>query len=385
MFFSGLLFGFLTVVSAATRPNLSAKALYLGNGSINITEYYHPPRVLHEDMLKGRKTLTFRKQWATSEISSSYSTSLWKKAILHCTRGWIRRSVYFLAHFQAPLLQEGMDSEANLYVYFIFSYDPLIEFEWGSQNISTSPRFEHVKTNCEDPLEHEAVFKVTCRPGTVFPLRFTVLNVQQDKLYDMRWTLSLDLKCHKPLSYQLVKMFPAGELMSDTRYSKGLPPIVEATSGPFDVLPLSSSMPGSAIFKFASHFNSTGEYLLEGYSKPVHALNTFVLSAKTDIYAQIALASLLKGQQYPLHTFFARKGMASEATVKMDTTKLYRVSITGILVDPAFSGFTLQVSALENAMGASYVELLVPDYQEEVLHWEKQAVGAGEEYSGASG
>lgn len=370
MLLSRLFLVFLAVGSATARWRPPSEPETKSHFFVNVTDYYHPPGVLYDGLRKGGKALKVKKPWAHEGISSLRVALRWKQVVSQCTGHLLKRSVHFLGHFQAPMAKAG---EANLEVYFIFTFDPLLKFRWDA-SVLNNPGFQHVRTIHEIFGKHSLVYKMDCQPGSVFPIGLMVLDADRKKEYSLTWARSPDLQPRTSLEPQLVKLVPGIIVESETRELTKLEPVVEQMTTPFDIVPLSSSISESTITKYALHFKGDKEYFLEGYFKAEQKLTRFLLSAEAPTSVEISGVSLLKDRQAPIHTLFAHDGVVSEELVKLRPGMLHRITISGSFHTPAHSSFMLQVSTPENILAVSDVNLMIPSGEPQALQWQKRTL-----------
>lgn len=339
------------VASVLKKPEEFSKTLPRGSGLVNVTEYYHPSWVKYRHFRTDRLTKSLHKPWAILEISKYAIGRSWSKAV-SLTGGIFLRSVHFLALFQIPLDVEEVDKDGTVTVYFTFSYTPGMKYYWDA-DVSVNPTFKNERTTFRTKSSTQALYKVVGRPGGLFPLRLTVLNVQQAKFFRMEWALDPASEARMPLESQLVRMEYPEILSRISPIANGNLP----TEGDYYVpIPLRPSFESIIIKEHAFRTKDSNLYILKGTYLPQPGLNRFVLSSEVPIVVQI-YPSL---EEKKFHTLGASKGYASEIELPLSSTGPYRVFVSVILEREYAAGFSLQAYNPRNASQSSYVMIQVP-------------------------
>lgn len=366
----GLILYFLAGSFAKKKRDAFTEAVRHGPKSIDIIEYRHAPHVLYQEMLEGYLTKQSKKQWAVEEIvADGIKPSLIQRWI----RGYVKRSVHFLAYYQAPWEYVEISPLGNMGVELVFRYHPDIKFRLDP-DITSDRHFRFV--NFEPgfgQLSYQyymETYKVTCRPGSVFPIRLTVFDVKLSKYFDFSWIPHRSRGRLESLSPRLVKILPATLEDCWQDDSEKLPPVLESTSESLPRVPLSPFLSGQIVRQLASSFKSDGNYVLKGYFQPRQVLNRFVLSSNLEVQVELAVALLLtdtlNDEPYQNYKFKACEGIAAEAVVELDLGMLYRVTIRGTLGKRDITSFMFQVSDPEDEMGPTEVNIWVPHYVREI-------------------
>lgn len=383
MILSRLILGLLAVGFAAAKKDLIVKANLRDHKSVSTKTYRHASGILHDEMLGGYFTVLSKKRWAVAEISNKGVTSLWDSVVPMVTAGHVEKSVHFLTYFQAPLALNETDPNANIEVFLYFTYHLEVEFKWDSEITAARSHFEWVgsyrNSESRNYTHWREVYKVTCRPGSLFPIRLTVFNVKKSKTFHMKWSLSLDPKSQQYMKPQLVKLLGAKDKQPTSRDFKGIPPLQELTDRTFTHVPLTPSLSKEIIMRNAIGKGPAGNYRLEGYIRPLQERNRFVLSALTVASVHIFLASLPTDKNFTVLNLQARYGIATEGEAELNLNKLYKVSVEGIMDGRNTSDFTLRVSAPGAEMNSTDVILLIPEsITDDSVEQQKVKAGADE-------
>lgn len=371
----------LFVGSATAAQSDFLKSIeYDSDKRINITEYYHAPDALYDDMLEGYFSVLSEKRWAAREISINDVTLFWKPSIGRLTFGKVKKSVYFLTHFLAPLIQEGVHPDDNIVIYLTFTHDPTVEFEIDP-DIIAKPHVEELPSrsgiNHRDVPFQMKAYKVTCRPGGVLPIRIIVFNLRPGKYFRMLWSWD-PLDTQKLLSPRLVKLLPPRKEISCPNDLMGYEPMRVPDGNPYSYMLLRPSLPTTSIRNYALGVYRNTTYILEGYFRPHLVCTRFVLSGEVGVNVKIALASLPRDIEFTNSVIVAGKGFATKTVEDLEPGMLYRITILSYLGKRDYAGFTLQISDPDDdEMNSSDMVLLIPREKPKVQGWPQQAPGAG--------
>lgn len=278
----------------------------------------------------------------------------------------VKNEVYFRDYFRAPpLLGQSGEPSKNVKMSYRLTYRPE----------HTIKVYDRPTGNHNNYLEylgiHEgkpyADFTVSCRPGSVFPIRLAVGNYSKKKPFLMQWEPVTDSSPEIQRYAQLVKLNEA-EVFNSTQWkTDAAPPVLKLSEKHLGSVLLSLAMPLSEIERYAAVSQDEKQFFLTGYFRPSHELTRLVLSSTVPVEVDIHVPTLLdENSEYLVHTLKARDGMACQMKLPMDPELLYKVVIVGNFDLEEYHDFTLYQYDPEDDFVGLDTELMIPDCKKEI-------------------
>lgn len=374
MLFVRFLFGFVAVCSAALLRESFFENLPDGPRHVSMEVYYHRRPILPDAIFQGKEIVNSWKQWALEEIDSKVVKQYWSSVVLRWTNALLKRSVYFTTYFRAPQATQDTPLNSDTNIYLCFVYKPSVEFHWAPEFENT--HFQLVKTHNSTDAHHQ-IYKVVCRPGSVFPIRLLVVNVQDENSFKLVWSTDPDHQPWRAKNPRLVKMKTQTAKKVVTSNFHRNPPVVKLVRQPQVNVPLSRSLPQSFIRQHVTSFTLTHLFTLDGFIKPRQTLTRFVLSGTTPVVIQIHEAPKPGAPKHKMHTLLARKNYANEAVVELDPAMYHKITVLGFMTSDNQYEFSLMACDPNDSFVCSETTLIVPGPKQKEL--EGQPLGSGTE------
>lgn len=360
MIFLSLLLWIFAVCSDAADPVKLFEKLTKDSKPVLMTNYFHRPAASYKDILGGRNANIYKMKWKIEDITSTAAQLLLGSAAERWVKGIMRRSVYMETYFRAPPASRNSAPEAHVEVFFFFSYAPGTVFYWDPESHET--RFQDVKTLRNNEQYHKAVYKVLCRPGSVFPIRLMVLDVQDRVPFALEWSMA-ESDVSNPTAQQLVTMSAAKKSFTILSKLGAVPAAVGQINEPCANILLSLYLRAPTIERFATLFHRKDQFILDGFFKPRQKLNRFVLSSTTPVAVEIYGIPQSRSQ-HRFHTLVALEGHAQEQVIELNPRLFYKITVWGRLSNANFVEFTLMAFDPKNKSACSDVNLLIPGFDE---------------------
>lgn len=277
-----------------------------------------------------------------------------------------RRKVYFKAYFRAPPVAGlGVGPVADMELNFRLIYTPGLQFEWDlSLNGS---HFQYFGTNLTAKGSRLANFKVTCQPGSVFPILVAVVDFQRDKPFVMLEILSTKEGLWGNREAKPVVMKQA-VLKTEPWKEDETPPVLNRLEHPLAHVLMSQALSVADIEEYAEFPNDDNGFILTGYFRPPQKLTRLVLSATVPVEVDIYLVPLLDiYEEDLLYTLKARDGIAGELVQLLDPALLYKVIVVGYMSMGEYYDVSLMQYDPGNKFSGVGVDLMIPDL-DKVLH-----------------
>lgn len=375
MLFSKLFLVFFAVAAATSRPWQFFMDIPENLKHVSMKEYFHSTPMLYDEFLRTRPKVSTEKKWGFKEIYSGEVNRFLKSAGLRILGFIFKRSISFQTYFRAPPLRRPTSETETVEVYLIFSYDPAMEFHWDSSLIGA--HFQKVETIVETESLYRNKYKVVCQPGSVFPIRLTMLNVKRNMRFNLQWATPWDQDLWMPLSPQLVKIGPAQIVEAIPCHIKGLSPVTWDLGTSHSTVELSRFIPLPTVRLNAIDFHRSDSFLLDGYFRPSQENTRFVLSSISPALVVVHTAALMAHRWYPIYVLRSRRGYASKVVMKLEPNVYHRISVWSAMSSSNVFDFLLLSYNLENEFAGSNVTFLNPEYDGDMPKAKTHEVGIG--------
>lgn len=325
---------------------------------VQMAQYTHLPMTLYKDIVKRNRRAALIRQGSILDINSVDAAIAWDWVLLRLKKNDMETSIHLQTCFRVPPLQ-GEDTLSDFMeeVHLAFTYAAGLKFHWVKGHDT------HIKQTgtVNKGKMRRNLYKVECRPGSVFPIDIFVMNVQWNSFFELRWNIGHDLHLWKRLKPMLVNLKPAKVDSIKPSQIGGIPPVVQGVEGPSRQVLVSMPVAAPTIKRWGCIEENGKEFVLDGFFKPTQEINRFVLSSTSFVAAEIHTTTLLDDVLYPVHILEAKPGRAQETVVELNPKVFHKIFIWGKTVRDPFYDFSLVAYNADNEFVSSEVILVVPD------------------------
>lgn len=358
MHFFKTLLGLLAVGFAAADYYDSSRPKY----NIRLHEIHYPPSAPFQKVIDGHFSKSTINMGLVADIANTPGGQTLDGDLRPIKKG-LERADLFQAYFRAPLAAV-YSSKAPTDVYLIFSYSVGTVFLIFQEKKANKPNFKHLETLKENSTHAAEVYKVTCLPGVVFPIRVIVFGAGKDETYKLEWTLSLKYDSRQSLGTSTVDMKTPKTKAVGKIQEKSLSPTEKFEAGNYITLPLHGPMTASSLEKLVFNTGTNKEFLLVGYFQLKISLTMLVLSSTTSVTAEIYAPKAHKHPRanpaYYHSTLLAYEDVASQVVLDSDPGLLHKIVIRGKFDKDNRADFTLMAYNPRLSFEPTVVKLLVP-------------------------
>lgn len=361
MLVSKVFFGMFAGAAAVYNNRELFSAFRQDSRHVTVNEYYHRNPIVPEDVFAGRLEPSTKNLWALERIGPDQVQRTWLQNVVHWTNGFYRRTVYFQTYFRAPPAGQNTPHNTDMDIYLFFEYSPETEFHWAPE-ITDNRRFKHVETHSTSEL-HYQMYKVACRPGSVFPIRLLVVDVQLTRNFSMTWSEEPDFESSQSLDLRLVKMDTAALEYMPKEKAGGVPVIADLVTSDHVKVLLSRSTSMKNIRKYSVLFAVQNGFIWDGYIKPSRALTRFVLSSSVSALVNIHASGLTNFSEVEFRHFASFPGYASEMIMMLDPNKFHKITVWVALTPDDRYELTLMACDPTDDFTCDDIYIEVPNYK----------------------
>lgn len=272
-----------------------------------------------------------------------------------------RRRIYFQAYFRTPP-SSGHDTQplADVKMAFRFRFARGLNLEWDDLLHKSHLKF-HGAWGIPKELDM-AEYRVTSKPGSVFPISLTVKNFQRDKPFNMLQIHSSKNSFWGSREAQAVHVKNAYRRKHSKWDLDAPPPVLKQLTSTLGHVLLSQALSMTNIQRFANMSQDGKKYTMTSYFRPRKDLSSVWLSSTVPVEVEIHAPQLFDpNKEYTVHTLTAEAGVACRLMNLLEKDRYYKVVIRGSVNTASYYDFTLLEHDWHDGFTCTGVELMIPD------------------------
>lgn len=278
--------------------------------------------------------------------------------------GWnrISQTVVFDAYYRAPSLIQNNTLFDEVTMVLRFTFLPRVTFEWDLR--PNDRNFEYIGKWGEPDGMILSYYKVIAPPGSVFPIRLTVMKAKRYKRFSVLWLTPMEEAPQGSQAPQPVELWQAKVLETRPWHLGPAPPTSRLIHNTLGNVLLAHHLVDKAIETYAAFSRNKRHFLLTGYFQPRQEKNRFVLSSDMPVGVEIHVRG--DNKEYTVYSLKALSGDAWELKQALDSDTLYKVVILGKFSSRLLHGITLMVFDSSDVFNSTPVELVIPNLKDTV-------------------